>query len=129
MKKKLLLSFLYFSIHLQAQSNWELLSPKPSFRTGIDIHFVTSDVGYILNQSEILETNNSGLTWTKKQDITNGVDMDFGNSVGYIVGNNGYVLKTINAGQSWSQITTGSAVNFNSVTVVDTDNIILSSAN
>lgn len=117
------------SLSVNAQTNWQLLAPKPSFLTGLDMHFVSKSTGYIMNQSEILETTDAGLSWQKKQNITSGFDMDFHDSVGYIVGYSGYVLRTVNSGQNWSKISTSVTINYNSVTVVDLNNIFLSSQN
>ena len=129
MNKRLILITLLIttSLNVNAQTTWNLLNPKPSYNTGLEMHFVSNNIGYIMNSSEILETTDTGTNWVKKQNISNGKDMDFNNSTGYIVGNNGYVLRTINSGNTWSQITTGIAENFNSVSVIDNNNIILSS--
>ncbi len=127
--RKILSIFIFCSFTGTAQNNWELLNPKPSFRTGIDIGFVSPTTGYILNEFEILQTLDSGVTWTKKQNISSGIDMHFNNTIGYIVGNYGNVLKTLNSGLSWSATSTGGSDNYNSVTVVDANNIFISSVN
>lgn len=131
MNKQLILITLLITtiVNINAQTTWNLLNPKPSFNTGLEIHFVSNTTGYIINSSELLETTDSGTNWIVKQNISSGKDMDFNNSTGYIVGNNGYVLQTINSGDTWSQITTGTAENYNSVNVIDNNNIILSSQN
>lgn len=118
-----------FSLNIQSQTSWELLNPKPSSNIGLDVHFVSSNVGYILNSNEILETQDAGISWQKKQNITSGNDLNFYNAIGFIVGNNGYALKSIDGGTSWSQITTGFSGNFNTVNIINETEIIISSSN
>lgn len=131
MNKKLLILFCIavFINKIQSQTNWELLNPIPTGNTGKDIEFVTNNIGYIINSNELLETLDTGTTWLKKQNILSGNDMSFYNTSGYIVGNNGYVLKSTDTGVSWSQISTGFNDSFNTVNIVDEQNIILSSPN
>lgn len=112
---------------LFSQTNWELLNPTPSYKTGFNIKFVSPQHGYILNSGELLETINSGFSWSKKQDITSGVEMTFKNSVGFIVGNNGYILKSIDGGNNWTQVSTGFNTNFTSVSIIDENTIFISS--
>ena len=129
-KKYIIITLLFFSIlNVKSQTIWNLLNPKPSYNTGLRMHFVSNNTGYIMNSTEILETTDNGSIWLKKHNISSGKDMKFKNSVGYIVGNNGYVIRTIDNGDTWSQITTGIIVNYNSVSVIDENNIILSSQN
>lgn len=118
--------FLCVSTNMNSQNNWELLNPKPSYNTGKEIHFVSNTNGYIINANEILETNNSGVTWQKKQNITSGNDLKFNQNIGYIVGNGGYVLKSIDSGTSWTQIPTGFNDDFNSVNIISATDIIIS---
>lgn len=132
MNKKL---FFFFWIilginKLFSQTGWELLNPKPTVNTGKDIKFISNNIGYIITSNELLKTINAGATWSKKQNISSGNDMSFYNSLGYIVGDNGYVLKTENNGEVWNQISTGfDNENFNTVNIIDNNNIILSSSN
>lgn len=114
---------------MQSQTNWELLNPKPTANTGKDVEFVTNNIGYIITSNELLETIDAGSTWLKKQNISSGNDMSFYNATGYIVGNYGYVLKSIDNGISWSQISTGFNISFNTVNIIDDNNIILSTSN
>ncbi|SEB86624.1 Por secretion system C-terminal sorting domain-containing protein [Tenacibaculum sp. MAR_2009_124] len=131
MKKNLLIllyTILCFN-KMQSQTNWELLNPKPTANTGKDVEFVTNNIGYIITSNELLETIDAGSTWLKKQNISSGNDMSFYNATGYIVGNYGYVLKSIDNGISWSQISTGFNISFNTVNIIDDNNIILSTSN
>lgn len=122
-------AFFCFSLHINSQTNWELLNPKPSSNNGLDIRFVSSSNGYIINSNEILETLDAGISWRKKQNINSGNDLNFYNTLGFIVGNNGLVLKSINGGTSWSQISTGFSDNFNTVNIINETDIIISSSN
>lgn len=115
-----------FSSVLFAQENWETLNPKPSYRTPTDMYFVDNNRGYILNHREILETLNAGVSWQKKQDITNGNDFDFNGSVAYIVASQGYVLRSLDQGNNWSQISTGFNNALLSVSVVDENTTFIS---
>lgn len=120
---------LFAKTNLFSQTNWELLNPKPSYKTGVDMSFVSPAHGYILTSNEILETTDAGSNWSLKQTIISGVDMAFKNGVGFIVGNNGYVLKTTDSGANWVQITTGYTgytFNYTSVSIIDNQNIIIS---
>ncbi len=130
MKKNLLIllfTILFFN-KMQSQTNWELLNPKPTANTGKNIEFVTTSIGYIITSNELLETTDAGSTWVKKQNISSGNDMSFFNSTGYIVGNYGYVLKSTDNGTSWNQISTGYDGSFNTVNIIDNNNIILSTS-
>ncbi|CAM1366524.1 T9SS type A sorting domain-containing protein [Tenacibaculum xiamenense] len=131
MKKNLLILFcIIICINkIHSQTNWELLNPKPTANTGKDVEFVTTNIGYIITSNELLETIDAGNNWLKKQNISSGNDMSFYNSTGYIVGNYGYVLKSIDNGVSWSQISTGFNSSFNTVNIIDDNNIILSTSN
>lgn len=115
-----------FSSLLYSQSTWEVINPKPSFRTPIDMHFVDDDRGYILNRREIIETLNGGESWQKKRDIAHGNDMDFKDHVAYIVGADGYVIHSVDQGDNWSQIQTGFNSVFTSVSIVDQNTIYIS---
>lgn len=130
MKKSLLILFCIICINkIHSQTNWQLLNPKPTANTGKDVEFVTTNIGYIITSNELLETIDAGNTWLKKQDISSGNDMDFYNTTGYVVGNYGYVLKSVDNGVSWSQISTGFNSNFNTINIIDDNNIILSTSN
>jgi len=131
MKKNLLILFCIIVCinKIHAQTNWDLLNPKPTVSTGKDVKFVTGNIGYIITSNELLETLDAGDTWLIKQNISGGNDMSFYNTTGYIVGDAGYVLKSTDNGTSWNQVSTGFNSSFNTVNIIDTNNIILSSAN
>src|SRR5688572_13300482 len=125
MKKNLLFLFcLVFAINkIHSQTNWELLNPKPTASTGKDIDFISDNVGYIITNSELLETLDSGISWHKKQDISSGNDICFYNNTGIIVGNDGYVLKSTDNGATWSRVLTGLNTSFNAVSIADQNTI------
>ena len=131
MKKNILILFCIIVCinKIHPQTNWELLNPKPTANTGKDIDFVTSNIGYIITSNDLLETLDAGNTWLKRQNISGGNDMSFYNTTGYIVGDNGYVLKSEDSGTSWSQIYTGFNNAFNTVNIIDDNNVILSTSN
>lgn len=123
--------FLIFGFCLNgfSQQNWELLSPLPTYKTGRSVQFVSKDTGFIITETELLETLDSGGTWRKKQNITSGRDLKFNGSTGFIVGDYGSVLKSIDSGNSWDIVNTGLTENFNTVTIVDSNTILISSEN
>ncbi|MFC0777548.1 YCF48-related protein [Flavobacterium sp. HJSW_4] len=116
-----------FCLNGFAQQGWELLNPTPTNRTGLNIQFVSNSRGYIITENEILETLDSGGTWVKKQNINSGKDLKFNGTTGFIVGNGGSVLKSTDSGNTWNAVNTGYFENFNSVTIIDANTIIISS--
>ncbi|WP_435132731.1 YCF48-related protein [Formosa sp. A9] len=131
MKNNLLIIFsIILSLSkIHSQTNWELLNPKPTANTGKDVEFVTDNIGFIITSNELLETTDAGNTWSKKSNVLGGNDISFYNSVGFVVGNNGYVLNSLDNGASWTQVATGFNGNFNTVNIIDDNNIILSTSN
>ncbi len=126
---QVLLLSLSISISLFSQKDWELLNPTPTINSGVDIHFVTDEIGYIITNKEILKTIDAGENWTISQEISSANDLNFYNSTGFIVGNSGYVLKSTDKGNNWNSISTGSSENFNSVNIISEDTILISSSN
>jgi len=99
------ISLIFLGINLiYAQTNWELLHPKPTEKTGRAIEFISSKIGYILTSNELLETLDAGNSWHIKREISGGYDMSFHKKIGFIVGAKGYVLKSTDSGKSWDQI-------------------------
>jgi len=130
MKRILLLLplLILFLNRLQSQSQWEFLNPKPSGFTGVDVHFVSKDTGFIVNNYELLITTDCGSSWNRKMNISSSSDISFFKSVGFIVGKNGYVLKTNNKGLDWDSIYIGTIENLNTINLINEDTIILSSS-
>jgi hypothetical protein len=125
-KLQVLFLFLSISINLFSQKDWELLNPTPSINNGVDIHFVTNEIGYIITNKEILETNDAGENWIISKKISSANDLNFYNSSGFIVGNYGYVIKSTDNGNSWNTISTGTYDNYNSVNMINEDTILIS---
>lgn len=128
-KRIFLILFLCSVFNLYSQNSWELLNPKPSYQNGMDIHFISNTNGFIMNESQLLKTTDTGQTWVVAQPLIYAKDINFKNSVGFIVGLSGYVLKSIDYGQTWVQINTTFSFAYNSVTIIDDNNIIISSNN
>lgn len=128
MLKKSLLPLLcpLFPFFVSAQTEWEVLNPKPSYKTGRDIEFVSEMTGYIINENELLETTTAGAEWHFKQILYGATDIDFKDNIGYIVGNNGYVLKSTDSGATWYTVETGFTQDLYSVSIVNADHIVLS---
>lgn len=123
------LGLFFISSYLRSQTNWELLNPKPSSNTGLEIQFISNNLGYILNENELLETSDGGISWKKKQDIVSGKSIKFLKEIGFIVGNNGNILRTIDSGNTWTKISSGFNGNFNSINILNEKEIIISSSN
>lgn len=131
MTKKLHLTFLvaFFFFFTNAQDNWEVLNPKPSFLTGIDIHFVTETNGFYITSNELFYTTDSGENWELKSELSGASDIAFYESLGIIVGYSGSFLSTNDSGTTWSVKNVGVAESLNAVTILDAENIIISGNN
>lgn len=117
------------SFNSYSQNPWELVNPRPSYESGKEIYFISNTNGFIMNESQLLKTTNSGQTWEVAQSLFYANDINFKNSVGFIVGLSGYVLKSIDYGQTWVQINTTFNYAYNSVSIIDANNIIITSNN
>lgn len=110
---KFLLFTLFFitSLFSFSQTSWELLNPRPSYQTGLDIHFLSDEHGYIITKNEILETTDAGTTWQLKQTFSDFdlsiTDFAFSDTLGFIISINGVVLKTVDSGNTWTKIDIG----------------------
>jgi photosystem II stability/assembly factor-like uncharacterized protein len=129
MKKTLLITLciLFNYTIANSQNNWELLNPKPTTQTGIDIEFVSATVGYIITNYQLLETQDAGATWTLKRSLSRTNDITFNGNIGYIVGDSGFVERSLDGGTTWNTVTTNLTYSFNTVTIIDASTIILSS--
>lgn len=127
MNKSLLFLLLFFSFNIIfAQTSWELLNPKPTEQTGIDVHFVSATNGFFITSSELFFTIDSGGTWQLKTEFAGAKDMVFNEDTGIIVQNSGSVLITIDYGETWTSHSVGAAENLNSATVLDGETFIVS---
>lgn len=131
MKKyfKLLTFILISSNNSFCQNQWEWLNPKPSGYTGVGIHFISRDTGFIINNKEILLTTDSGETWGAIKKISSANDINFMKPFGFIVGNRGSVLKTSNNGMDWNMINIGTTQDLNTINIISIDTIIITSEN
>jgi photosystem II stability/assembly factor-like uncharacterized protein len=111
------------------QSGFELLNPRPSYESGIDIQFVSANTGFIINEDQLIETTDAGASWQVRQNITGANDIDFYNSTGFIAGYNGYVLRTTDAGATWEELPVAVYENINTVNVINEETVILSTYN
>ena len=127
MKPKFVLLFLFlFSIlNTYSQQEWQWLNPTPSGYHNRDVCFISPDVGFIVNSSEILITYDAGNTWSKHGAITNGLDIEFSGSTGYIMGRS-YIYKSADGGMTWNKLSVLMANDFSSIEVVSPDTVILS---
>ncbi|MEL1245071.1 YCF48-related protein [Flavobacterium sp. DGU11] len=128
MKRILQFCCLILSTSAFSQNGWQLLNPTPSYNNGIDIHFSSPSTGYIITEDELLETTDAGQNWHFKQSLINATDIHFKNNIGVIAGLSGYAMKSTDSGATWAQMNTTTSQAFNSVTVLDANNIILSSS-
>jgi photosystem II stability/assembly factor-like uncharacterized protein len=127
-KKILSLLFLLLSFIVYSQDSWELLNPKPSYNNGKDVHFVSSQKGYIITDHELLETSDAGQNWSFKQSIASGNDINFKDNIGYIVGYYGFALKTEDYGETWTEVELPINDLLNTVTIIDSNTVIISGA-
>ncbi|MDW8850557.1 YCF48-related protein [Flavobacterium sp. MMLR14_040] len=122
-------SFFFLIPSVTSQKDWELLNPRPAYRTGKVVQFVSPNVGYIINAYELLETLDAGASWKKKQNINSGNDLKFKDNIGFIVGNFGVILKSTDSGSSWKEIYTDYEEDFNTVNIIDANTVIISGEN
>lgn len=121
---------LAIQICVTGQGTWELLNPRPSYRTGVDIHFLSADHGYIItNIFQLLETTDAGETWELKQTFSGYdyfEDFAFFDGLGLIVGEDGRVLKTTDNGDTWTEIDIGMSQDLHTVNMIDSETIYVS---
>lgn len=130
MNKILATLVLIFSFSaLSAQESWELLNPKPSSQTGLDIHFVSNTSGFYITGNELFYTIDSGGTWLLKQNFLGAKDLGFKDNLGIVVGNNGAIIKSEDSGVTWSSMNVGVPESLNTVTIIDQNNMVVSGNN
>ena len=116
---------LLINCSLQAQQSWEVLNPQASIETPSQIKFISDERGFILNEKELLSTNDGGETWEIQQPVPLGLDMAFIGDTGFIVGRFGLVLKTTDAGDNWDEIDVGNTFTYQEVVAVSPDTVYL----
>jgi photosystem II stability/assembly factor-like uncharacterized protein len=108
-------------------TGWKLLNPLPSARTSLDITFINDQVGFIVNDKEIITTTDGGNTWKVKMEISSGKRIAFKNMIGYVIGNNGSIYKSTHLGEGWSKLNAGFTDNLNSVSLIHKDTLLITS--
>lgn len=101
--------------------SWGNIQPPTSGWTKIPInfsvdfqhvYFLNNNDGFAVgNNSTILKTTDSGITWVKKNVSGNSIvftSMAFLNSTtGFVVGHSGKIMKTIDGGETWTSLSLG----------------------
>ncbi len=119
-----LLFFLMLGEFARAQFKW--LNPKPSGYSNNKMIFINRDTGFLFNaNSELLQTVDSGNTWTNQRRFPGAVVMDLKDSTGVIAGYNGVLNISADNGKTWEAKSTGSVDNYLKVDVISRDTIIL----
>jgi len=108
---------------------WKLLNPLPSAFAGLDICFLNSQVGYILNSSQILGTPDGGTTWKVLMGVSSGKRMAFKNNYGYIIGNYGAIYKSTYMGVGWNKLNTGIPDILTGISVISKDTVFVTGTN
>lgn len=111
----------------EENTGWKLLNPLPSARTGLDITFINNQIGFIVNDKEIISTTDGGNTWKMKMEISSGKRIAFKNMIGYVIGNNGSIYKSTHLGEGWSKLNSGFTDNLNSVSLIHQDTLLITS--
>ncbi|MCL2289179.1 MAG: YCF48-related protein [Bacteroidetes bacterium] len=135
MKKKIINTFLISVIlniavvYSQNTSNdWILLNPLPSASTARAVYFLNDQVGFILNDRQILSTADRGENWIVQQEITSGIDMAFKDNYGYIIGNR-VVYKSTYMGAEWHLLNTNFTENLTGLSVISRDTVFITGRN
>lgn len=79
--------------NVAAQTTLDLLNPLPTWRDGLDIHYISPDSAFLLTKYELWETSDGGHHWQLKTQLNNANDFHFNGNTAFIVGSNGYVLR------------------------------------
>lgn len=110
-------------------NDWKLLNPQPSALTGLDIYFLNSQVGYILNQNQILYTSDGGTSWKVLMNVSSARLMAFKNNYGYIIGSTGAIYKSTYMGVGWNKLNTSFTDNLTGVSVISKDTVFVTGTN
>ena len=108
---------------------WIRLNPRPTSLTGKDIYFVNEDIGFVVNDKELLTTNDQGNTWKKFMSIDYGNRIAFTHGYGYIIGATGSIYKSTYNGGGWSKLDTRLSANLNGITLLHPDTVFITSDN
>lgn len=126
MKYLYFIFFATFIVKTYAQENWQILNPKPSPETGIDVKFINNNHGFILTTNHVLETNDSGENWSVNTSLDKNISMDFEGNYGAVVyGEMSHFVKvTTDQGQDWVDLNVPLG-NYHKVKVFDDGTIYL----
>lgn len=121
--------YVYSDKQEKSTDEWQLLNPQPSAYNALNVHFLNSQLGYILNTNQILTTTNGGNTWNVLQDITpTAKKMAFKGNCGYIIGNKGnkgILYKSTDMGYGWNELNTNAEDGFLSINFIGNDTLII----
>lgn len=101
--KPLLFFFIFLISTAIFGQNLKVLNPKPSFLPAKEVAFANASKGFIINDKQLLSTDDGGLNWNIKQKIEKSRHIYFSGSTGFIYGNNGYLLESKDFGETWVQ--------------------------
>ncbi|WP_313502342.1 YCF48-related protein [Kaistella carnis] len=122
-----LLVFVSAFIYSQNQINWKVLSPKPSYNSGKDLHFNNEMEGFFLTGKELIETKDGGTTWEINKNFTYANSFDLLNDVGIVAQNFTQVSITKDRATTWQTQTLGAQDNLIYAKVFDKDNFVVAS--
>ena len=113
--------------------NWVLKDSLPPTGAPRDIHFINSNLGYILTGGgNIFKTTNSGNNWELHEYIGNASlsHLTFINNTGYMVGyagsNISKIFKSTNLGNSWNEVAELNPQNISSLYAIDENTLYAS---
>jgi photosystem II stability/assembly factor-like uncharacterized protein len=124
--KYLTLLFAIFSQYLSSQENWQLLNPRPSTATGLDIEFISDTKGFYITSNELFHTTDAGENWELKQILNGARDISFKDGLG-IIAESGSVWISKNDGDTWTKSVVQEVLN--TASIIDSNTIVVSGSN
>jgi len=121
--------YVYINKQTTENTDWKFLNPQPSALAGLDICFLNSQVGYILNNSQIIGTSDGGTTWKALMGVTSGKRIAFKNNYGYIIGSTGSIYKSTYMGVGWNKLDTAFNDNLTGISVISKDTVFVTGTN
>lgn len=121
MKTILLITFSLF-IFYQAESQWVIRNPLPTFTS---CSFIDSEKGWMVGlKGVIFYTEDGGINWEEQNSQTtedlNSVFM-VNDQLGFAVGTKGLILKTTTGGLTWDKQTSGITSTLNCIIMINYD--------
>ncbi|MES2520778.1 MAG: YCF48-related protein, partial [Bacteroidota bacterium] len=81
-----------------------------------DIHFTSTNTGWVAGDNRILKSSSGGLNWESITTSFRGIAVDFfDKNIGAVVGAGGNILRTTNEGLNWVNVTSNTSVQLNDV--------------